>query len=68
MTAKKPQKLKKPPKTQEDIYVQRFAELGIELPEIVTASTPTMAHVAQFLITHRVFDIDEEELKRRLEG
>lgn len=50
-----------------DPVQQSFEKLGLDLPEMVTSSTAAMRSVAAFLIEHNVFDVDPDDLRRRVE-
>ena len=43
-----------------ELYVQRFNNLGLELPEAATANPASMRSVASFLMKHGVFGEEED--------
>lgn len=55
-----PKKHKTP--VREDPYLDRFNELGLELPETVAANPRSVKNIATFLLKHKVFESDENAL------
>ena len=55
-------------KKRGDPYQERFNEMGLELPETVTANPASMRNVATFLVKYKVFEADNVDLAPLLEG
>ncbi len=47
---------------QDDAYLDRFNDLGLEFPETVAANPRSMKNIATFLMKHKVFESDEKAL------
>ncbi len=52
---------------QVDTFDDAFEVLGLDLPDNVRRSVPSLANVATFLVQNNAFGMDEDAFTRRLE-
>ncbi len=63
-----PQNINSLAEAKADSVQEAFDKLGLTLPEMVTSSTDGMRAVARFLLEHRVFDMEQDEILRSIQG